>query len=60
VAAKLSGMAGLGGTDAVDLWNWLLCFGAESVAFQEEMASWMNWLANESPPWPAYRALMAR
>jgi len=59
VAAKLSGMAGLGGTDVVDLQNWLLCFGAESEAFREEMASWTNWLANETPPWPAYRALMA-
>jgi len=59
VVAKLSGMAGLGGTDVVDLQNWLLCFGAESEAFREEMASWTNWLANETPPWPAYRALMA-
>jgi len=59
VAAKLSGAAGLGGTDAVDLWNWLLCFGTESEAFREEMASWTNWLANETPPWPAYHALMA-
>jgi len=59
VAAKLSGMASLGGTDTVDLRNWLLCFGAELEAFREEMASWTTWLVNKSPPWPAYRTLMA-
>jgi len=59
VTTQLSGGAGLGGTDAVDLRNWLLCFGAESEAFREEMAQWAMWLANDSPPWPAYRALMA-
>jgi len=59
VAAKLSGAAGLGGTDAVDLRNWLLRFGAESAALREELANWCNWLANTSPPWAAYRALMA-
>ncbi|KAI2506095.1 hypothetical protein MHU86_8326 [Fragilaria crotonensis] len=25
----------------------------------EEMAAWTNWLANTSPPWAAYRAVMA-
>ncbi len=59
IAAKLLGVAGLGGTDVVDLRNWLLRFGAESEAFRKEMASWTTWLVNESPPWPAYRALMA-
>jgi len=59
VAAKHSGVAGLGGTDAVDLRNWLLRFSMESEAFREEMASWTTWLANESPPWLAYRAVMA-
>jgi len=59
VASQLSGTAGLGGTDAVDLRNWLLQFGEESKAFREEMALWANWLGNDTPPWPAYRALMA-
>jgi len=43
----------------VDLQNWLLCFGAELQALWEEMAQWAMWLANKSPPWPAYRTLMA-
>jgi hypothetical protein len=59
VATRLSGAAGPGGTDAVDLRNWLLRFGKESAALREEMASWTAWLANGHPPWAAYRALMA-
>ncbi|KAI2507267.1 hypothetical protein MHU86_7103 [Fragilaria crotonensis] len=59
IASRLSGAAGPGGTDAVDLANWLLRFGRESEALREEMAAWTNWLANTSPPWAAYRAVMA-
>ena len=59
VSSRLSGAAGPGGTDAVELSNWLLRFGRESEALREEMAAWTNWLANTSPPWAAYRALMA-
>jgi hypothetical protein len=59
VASRLSGVAGPGGTDAIDLRNWLLRFGAESEALRNEMASWAEWLANAAPPYAAYRALMA-
>jgi hypothetical protein len=59
VATRLTGAAGPGGTDAVDLRNWLLRFGKESEALREEMALWASWLANGNPPWAAYRALMA-
>ena len=59
VASALSGSAGPGGTDAVDLRNWLLRFGKESDALWEEMAAWASWLANSNPPWAAYRAFMA-
>ena len=59
ISSRLSGAAGPGGTDAVDLANWLLRFGRESEALREEMAAWANWLANTSPPWAAYRAMMA-
>ena len=58
ISSRLSGAAGPGGTDAVDLANWLLRFGRESEALREEMAAWTNWLANTSPPWAAYRAMM--
>jgi hypothetical protein len=59
VAARLSGAAGPGGTDAVDLRNWLLRFGTASEGLRNELASWTSWLANSNPPWAAYRALMA-
>ena len=59
IASRLSGAAGPGGTDSVELANWLLRFGNESAAFHEEMAEWTNWLANSHPPWAAYRATMA-
>ena len=59
VAAKLSGGGGPSGTDAVDLCNWLLRFGAESEQLRQVIANLTNWLANDHPPWAAYRALMA-
>ena len=59
IAPRLSGSAGPGGTDAKALRWWLLGFGAESEALREEMAAWSRWLANTSPDWAAYRAVMA-
>jgi hypothetical protein len=59
IATRLSGAAGPGGADAVDLRNWLPRFGKESEALRDEMARWAAWLANDHPPWAAYRALMA-
>ena len=59
ISTRLSGAAGPGGTDSVELSNWLLRFGRESEALREEMAAWANWLANTHPPWAAYRAMMA-
>jgi hypothetical protein len=59
VASRLSGGAGPGGTDAVDLKNWLLRFGEESELLRTSLARLAEWLANEHPPWVAYRALMA-
>ena len=57
-ALRLSGAAGQGGTDAVDLSNWLLRFGVESENLRLELAKWTEWLANGSPPWAVYWALM--
>ena len=59
ISSWLSGAAGPGGTDAIDLANWMLRCRRESEALREEMAAWTNWLANTSPPWAAYRAVMA-
>jgi hypothetical protein len=54
ISTRLSGAAGPGGSDSVELSNWLLRFGRELEAFLEEMAAWTNWLANTHPPWAAY------
>ena len=59
VASKLLGSTGVGGTDAVNLRNWLLRHGTGSAELREELAAWADWLANSSPPWAAYRAMMA-
>ena len=59
VASDISGSAGLCGVDSAMYRNWAFRFGVESQAFREEMAAWANWLANESPPYAAYRAFRA-
>ena len=42
ISSRLYGAASPGGTDAVDLANWLVRFGRESEALREEMAAWTN------------------
>ena len=59
VARKMSGGAGPGGVDSIALQSWLLRFGKESAKLREAIASFTRWMANESPPWAAYRAFMA-
>jgi hypothetical protein len=59
VASRLSGGAGPGGSDAVDLRNWLLRFGAESEALRDALAGICEMMANGNPSWAAFRALMA-
>ena len=60
IAPHLSGGAGPSGVDAVALRYWLTRFERASGELRSEMALWQDWLANLSPPWAAYRALMAR
>ena len=59
VASKLSSAAGALGAEAMELHNWLLCFECASKEFRVAVASLEDWVANSSPPWVAYRALMA-
>ena len=54
VASKLSGAAG-----AMELHNWLICFGCASEESRVVVNSLADWMANSSPSWAAYRALMA-
>ena len=55
VAQKLSGSAGPGGTDLEDLQGWLLKFGDDSNKLRISVESFVEWLANQSPPWAAYQ-----
>jgi hypothetical protein len=59
VARRLSGSAGLGGTDSHALQHWLLRFGAASRKLRIALAEFTDWLSNSFPPWAAYRAIIA-
>ena len=59
VASKLSGAAGALGAEAMELHNWLLRFGCVYEELRVVVASLADWMANSSPPWATYRALMA-
>ena len=58
-AAKLSGGAGPCGVEGIMLRNWLLRHDVQSERLREEIARWVCWLSNGSPPYAAYRALNA-
>ena len=59
VASNLSGAASALGADGMKLRNWLLRFGCASEELRVVVASLDDWMSNSSPPWAAYRALMA-
>ena len=57
VASKKFSAAGALGEEAIEIKNWLLCFGCESEELRVFVARLDDWMANSSPPWSAYRAL---
>jgi hypothetical protein len=59
VARRLSGSAGLGGTDSHALKHWLLRFGVASLKLREALADCTDWLSNGFLPWAGYQALMS-
>ena len=59
VASNISGAAGALGVEAIELRNWLLSFGCTLEELRVIVARLADWIANSSPPWSAYRALMA-
>ena len=59
VVSNLSGAAGALGAEEMELRNWLLCFGYASGEFRVVVASLEDWMANSSPLWANYCALMA-
>ncbi len=60
LALRMSRSAGPSSSNAVMMRNCLLWYGRASSKLRQEMADWVEWLSNESPPWAAYRALMCR
>ena len=58
VASKLFGAAGALGAEAMELRNWILRFGFASEELRVVVASLADWMANSSPLWAAYCALM--
>lgn len=59
VANNLSGGAGLGGVDSILLKHLLLRHGGASRKLRLAVAEFTEWMANDSPPWAATRALMS-
>jgi len=53
-AAHLRGGAGPCGVDGTMLKEWLLRHEVSSERLREEMAHWVVWLSNDSPPFAAY------
>ena len=59
VASKLLGTAGALGAEAVELCNWIVCFGCVSEELKVVVAKMAAWMANSYPPRFAYCKLMA-
>ena len=50
VASKLSGAPGVLGAEAIELRNYLLCFGCASEEFIVVVTNLSDWMANSYPP----------
>ena len=59
VASKLSGATWAMGDEAIEINNWLLLFVCASEEFRFAVANVADCMANYSPPWAAYRAMMS-
>ena len=59
VASKLSGVVGALGAEATELRNWLLRFGCAPEELRVVVSRLADWMANSSPPWAAYCAIIA-
>ena len=59
VAQKLLGSSVPGGPDSEALQEWLMKSGEDSTRLCTRLKTFVNWLANGSPPCAAYRAFMS-
>ena len=60
IAKRLGGAAGPDSVDAALAKSILTGYGRASAQLCDELVEWAQWLANESPPWAAYRAMTVR
>ena len=58
IAYKLSGAAGAMGSEAIELINWLICFGCTAEGFIVVVADLADWMDNSYFLWAAYYALV--
>ena len=58
VTSNISVAAGALGAEAIEMRNWLLCFGCASEELRGVVTGLDDWMANSSPPWDAYCTLM--
>ena len=58
IAQELLGISGPGGTDSEALQVWLMKYGEDSTRLRTSVETFVDWLANGSPPRAAYHACM--
>ena len=59
VTQKLLGGSGPGGTDSEALQGWILKLCEARKILCNSVETFIDWLANGSPPWAAYRAFIS-
>ena len=59
VARKISGRSVPGGTDSEALQGFILEFGEDITRLLTSIETFVDWIANGSPPWAAYHAFMS-
>ena len=59
VTSKLSGAAGALRAEAIEIINWILCFGCASEELRVVITRLSEWVANSSLPWATYCAMIA-
>ena len=57
VGKRLSESAGPLGTNSMSMSHWLLKLGGTSTNLRRSIVKLVDWLANDYPPWAAYRAV---
>ena len=59
VESNLSGDAWVMRDEAIELYNWLICFICALEEFNVVVTKLSDWMGNSYPPWSTYHELMA-